>query len=461
MPLGITLRATRVALAAAASSALLLLPSASAEQREFLVHEEAAPALTSDDECSAEGGEGCALNALQLRAHKKNEAEHESLLQMTGSELEARRDFEAENRTGIWHYALPCYYSCNKKPGFCENYCGPMNACCKYEISGDPPECHGVRFWPVLSFYTCVSTGIQESTPDANKVPTGGGTSGPQELIYANSPDLLKPSDAPVLTFYMYRSQSSENYDPENQNMASLAGVLWYLHNEIVWHPNLQRSGTNFATPKTRIEKFKVSTKATQPLWDLGMNFGVVNAFDLTKCTGPYDCTNFKEYGYPVGCENWLGGEASFPHGQWVDQNMYPGATWYSLPGPCSSKGFGEKTEACMMSEPGGACRNQTVPTGAGDCTYVYEKVGEISIDELEGINSQGAFVAMGYQEYNKDTDKGYGTDFWNGKMSMTANQNRIDAASALFKKHYPDQEDLADPPCDFNKNKFYAYASR
>jgi len=346
---------------------------------------------------------------------------------------------------------LPCWYKCGGA-GFCDNYCGPNNACCRYMASGNPPECHSVRWWPVLTFHTCVQTGIKAEEP-----PAGGVAPAPAPYIFSHVPALLKPSDAPLLEFYMYRVQSAENYDPENQDMANIGGALWYLHNEIVWHKSLQRSGTYFATAKTRIEKFKVSTRATQPLYDAGMNFGVVNAFDLTRCTGPYHCDNFKTYGYAVGCEKWSDREAAFPHSQWYGKNFYPGATWYSLPGPCSSRGLGQKTKACLKSEPGGACYNTTAPpTGAGDCTYSYKRVGEVTINELEGLIDPGTFKAMGGSEYNKYSDKGVHMSFWDGKDDVDACQRRINSLEALFKSKYPDLPDLPDPACDFDKYKFY-----
>ena len=43
-----------------------------------------------------------------------------------------------------------------------------------------------------------------------------------------------------------------------------------------------------------------------------------MNEFDITECTGPFECENFKRFGYTVGCENWVAGSpANFPHQKW------------------------------------------------------------------------------------------------------------------------------------------------
>ena len=44
----------------------------------------------------------------------------------------------------------------------------------------------------------------------------------------------------------------------------------------------------------------------------------VMNEFDITECTGPFECENFARFGYTVGCENWIeGSPGNFPHQQW------------------------------------------------------------------------------------------------------------------------------------------------
>jgi len=248
--------------------------------------------------------------------------------------------------------------------------------------------------------------------------------------------------------FYMYRVQNDQDYAPENQNMANLAGAMWYLHNEIVNNRLERRYG------KTRIQRFKVKTKATQPLADTGLDFGVRYAFDAGNCTGPYDCgKQFDHYGYFVGC-NYVD---QFPTSQWAKKVHYPNATWYSLPGKCSSRRYYEHTEECELEEPGGACGD---PTGQGNCTYSYEEAGEISIDELEGIADFRAFARAGGWEYNNGTDRGVHMTFWDDKYNDTACLRRLHRAQALFDQLYPNdtlEEELPAPPCDFDFTLFYA----
>lgn len=260
--------------------------------------------------------------------------------------------------------------------------------------------------------------------------------------------------------FYMYRVQNDEDYSPENQNMASIGGALWYLHNEIVIH-HWNRGGTYASTPKTRIERFEVKTRATPKLYKRGMNFGVVNTYDLGKCTGPFKCENVQEYGPVVGCEQWQQGKNlkynnTFPHQQWVGKNLYPNAIWYSLPGACSSHKFWNQVGHCGQREPSGACPPGVTPTGEKDCTYSYKKIGEIRISDLEGIKSFNDLVVNGGREYDPETDAGVNMHFWDDVRSVRACQERIDRVIRLFQDKYPEQRTLEDPICDFDVNKFY-----
>ncbi|CAK9050233.1 unnamed protein product [Durusdinium trenchii] len=255
-----------------------------------------------------------------------------------------------------------------------------------------------------------------------------------------------EPSDAPVFTFYVYRASSEEGSDLlDNINVGNLAGTLWYLQNEVV-----------FVRPRkfniSKIVRYKISTKSTTPLYDLGMNFGVRFAYDSAQCDGPWSCDlNYDRFGYFVGCNN-LG---SFPFPTY--DIHYPGAKWYALPGPCSSKTYQDKDAKCIKEQPGGRCDG--TPTGQGNCTYSIEVVGSLTIDEIDGIKDYHEFIHTGGVEFNKTLDKGEGCTFWNNMNVTAKNIERVEKVRALFEKKYPDQpldEDMEAPACDFNFTAFY-----
>lgn len=268
---------------------------------------------------------------------------------------------------------------------------------------------------------------------------------------------LVKNSTAPLMTFHLFRVQSDTNYSCcANADLTTAGAAMFYLHNEIVWHAK-SRSGTNFADPKTRIVRYKVMTKATQPLFDLGMNFGVMHEFDITECTGPFECENFKRFGYTVGCENWVeGSAANFPHQKWNTLNKYPEAAWFSLPGPCPMAKLGQKSKGCLETQPGGKCPGEMEPNGQGDCTYNTQYAGEIKIDKLVGISDYQNFVASGGREYDPLTDQGVHLNFWDGRFDSVLNEWRTRKLMQLFDDTYPSERTIDAPECDFNKWKFY-----
>jgi len=248
----------------------------------------------------------------------------------------------------------------------------------------------------------------------------------------------------------MYRVQNDEEYAPENQNMASLAGAMFYLHNEIVWHVPRRFN-------KTRIQKFRIRMKAPQPLYEKGMTFGTRVAFDRGMCTGPFECEKWWErYGYYVGCND----VGSFPTSQWEDTCKYTNAVWYSLPGQCPSREIRDKTWTCRGTEPGGVCPPGVEPSGSGNCTYSHELVGEISLNELSGIQGDyGEFIRLGGREYNQWSDRGVMTDFWDWKYSQYHCDQRVAKANEMFKIKFPDvptDDELPPPRCNFNYQSFY-----
>lgn len=233
---------------------------------------------------------------------------------------------------------------------------------------------------------------------------------------------LDRPSSGKLLTFYMYRAQNDQNFVLENVNAANLEGAMWYLQNEVV--SGVYGAGMKFGI--TRIRRIKIQMKATQPLLDEGMNFGVRVAFDSGQCTGPNCDFDWKKYGFNVGCNNL--GDFPFPK----YDTYYDGGIWYSLPGPCPSKTYLDKPAACRASEPGGRCAS---PSGSGDCTWSYEDAGEIGLEPLYA----------GYSGYH---------EFWANPNDSAANAKKVSVARALFAEKYGDDPPV--PACDFNFDQFY-----
>jgi len=211
----------------------------------------------------------------------------------------------------------------------------------------------------------------------------------------------------------MYRAQSEASYPLENINTADLAGVMWYLHNEVI-----------VAQPRKykidRIKRYKVTVKNTWEFWNAHKRqFGAFVAYDAGRCSSPVCKDIYHQYGFIVGCQvqplsvaGYLGRhQTNWQCKEGQDECRAP--IWYSLPGPCPAKGIPNndidpnrvgldvnkyKSAECVERMPGGHCKAGKDATGSPDCTYSYEEAGEIFLDELVGISEK-------YSDYN---------EFWN-----------------------------------------------
>lgn len=240
----------------------------------------------------------------------------------------------------------------------------------------------------------------------------------------------VKESQSVPMTFYMYRAQSGSTYPPENCNLASASGVMWYLHNEVV-----RICPRKFDI--SRILRYNVTVYNPSQVFAVRAGqFGHFTQFDSGKCTVD-SCEDFwSSYGYMVGCQP----QAETFH--------YHNSFWYSLPGSCPDKDFTSKTDACKQSAPGGKCDN---PNGNSTCTWHAEPAGEVSIDDLSGIKDFDQFCASGNVEYDPNTDAGRGTSFWNDRNNNTRNADRVLKLMQLFARNVPVDDAMAmpDPLCD------------
>jgi hypothetical protein len=283
----------------------------------------------------------------------------------------------------------------------------------------------------------------------------------------------------------MYRAQSEATYPLENINTADLAGVLWYLHNEVI-----------VALPRKykidRIKRYKVTVKNTWEFWNVHKRqFSPFVAYDAARCSTPVCKDIYNQYGFLVGCQTQDLSIAAYLSPDQTSWNCEKGSddchppVWYSLPGPCPAMGMDNgridpnkvgldvsayKSKECLKKMPGGRCDKAT---GAPDCTYSYEDAGEIFLDELAGIDDYDNFWNYSYvkclkdksehrlsedapcvqnKEYDLKLDKGVGTKFWDGKLDKKKCAARMEAARQLFKKHFPKfPADLEEPACEFD----------
>lgn len=250
----------------------------------------------------------------------------------------------------------------------------------------------------------------------------------------------------------MYRAQDETDYPVENLNLADLAGVLWYLHNEVV-----------VTCPRkfdiSRIRRFRVTMQNTQALRDrIHSVFAPFMAFDSGRCTVPDADNVWQTDGFVVGCQiqrlemgNYRSPVKTAKRCDRVEDDCY-GPVWYSLPGRCPSQYYDGKTPQCTQNQPGGACANKNFTRAdGGECTYFVEDAGEIELDQLTGIVGRYTdFCASGAREYVEGLDQGVSMTFWDNKTNEEACVNRMMAVQSAFHARYPNMPAHIDSPlCD------------
>jgi len=237
-------------------------------------------------------------------------------------------------------------------------------------------------------------------------------------------------------TFYAYRSKTDSTYEDTNVNMANLAGVMWYLHNEVVGH-----CPRKFGI--TRVLRYKITLHPTHALTSTGKNYAPLCHFDRGACTGPLPVlADYKKFGFVVGCD-----KPSF------NQAAYYKATWYSFPGECPDKPIEKKTSSCNRDRPGGLCKPGQ-PWGK-TCTWRKAPAGEITLDAMTHNHNFEKRCKKGFYEYDEDKDRGQGTNFWHGKKEWRVANRRLSWVKKVWHKKYPTMPALAaGPECEYGDPK-------
>jgi len=316
----------------------------------------------------------------------------------------------------VKHARQDCLPSCGRS-GYCK-WCGEGHACCMESAKSiEAPECRGAFGFHRHNRYECVAT-----------------LGSCEFMEVADGESCKKPDKPQSLAFYMYKA-AGPNYPMsfnETGSMGTLGGVMWYLHNDVVTQCP-RRYGVD------RIRRYFVTVKSTDALYAATARmFDRYSDFEDGKAAESWMIDHWTKYGYNPGCLH-------------VDpaktQAAYENAVWYSLPGKCPSRDIFGRTAKCLRQEQGGNC---DAPDGTRTCTWHAQFAGEVFLDELANIPDPATFCSSGKYEFDLETDAGIGSDFWNGKISPAACNNRMKRVYGLFEQKYPGMPRLLNRhPCD------------
>ncbi|KAF0683229.1 Aste57867_24661 [Aphanomyces stellatus] len=148
---------------------------------------------------------------------------------------------------------------------------------------------------------------------------------------------------------------------------------------------------------------------------------------------------------------------------------------WFSYPNSCYLKTFDAKNEECRKKQTGGMCPRGVQPDGI-NCTFSFEVMGFLAIDELVGITSMKNSNGQNFTTFNQFCKAGnteYTTanvsaaiPFWQDPFNRTANAARSKAMMDMYNAKakqagsnmipLPDVKTLTDanPPCYVNSKK-------
>jgi len=214
-------------------------------------------------------------------------------------------------------------------------------------------------------------------------------------------------------------------------NTANLAGVVWYLQNEITTvYSSAPRCPYRFNI--SQLHRFKIKMRVPDEILNqTGMHFGPRFAYDQgkcegrcfpgNKCTGEADCALiYDRFGFILGC-NRFDQKWPFPD---MDTPT-PDGVWYSLPleGRCDGE-----------------------PTGTKDCIWSYEHAGMLELSDLEKRENATAPCCNGIC-----------SSFWHKVTDYWTSKWRIERIGETFQKKYPELPELESPKCDFEPDKVYA----
>ena len=181
--------------------------------------------------------------------------------------------------------------------------------------------------------------------------------------------------------------------------------------------------------------------------------YGQYVTFDSGQCHHNDYC----DYFHGLNKRSVLGPYVGWQNNSDDVRNPTDESYWYSLPGECSEKPWGEKSDACVAAQPSGRCEDGQEPDGE-TCTWKYEMLGQVELDDLVGITAitnpatsepfQNAseYCLAGNIEFERDNETYefvQGLDFWKDPLDRAANKARVDT---LLEKYAAGANNIALP---------------
>ncbi|KAF0719398.1 Aste57867_1070 [Aphanomyces stellatus] len=236
-------------------------------------------------------------------------------------------------------------------------------------------------------------------------------------------------------------------------NTASVEGALFYVQTEgiakgagpacarktnmsYVWFYDIVVANPYFATAEFGLDG------------GITPEYGTYVAMDNGRCTPlqepnilPPACYQYAGLNTQPNLGPFVGGEPRAKH----DKAVYEDNVWFSFPGNCFTTIFDQKKKnpACASVLKGGMCPRRVTPDGT-KCTYSFQVMGYVSIDDVVGITNltssttgkpyvdRTEFCRDGGIEFDFDNPKA-GLPFWADPMNATANKGRSQKMMDLY----------------------------
>ncbi|EGZ08659.1 hypothetical protein PHYSODRAFT_524334 [Phytophthora sojae] len=244
-------------------------------------------------------------------------------------------------------------------------------------------------------------------------------------------------------------------------NMAAVEGALKYVQAECINKPVITD-----CKRKNNI-KYVVfyQTTVVQPTASMDFYANATNQYDFAIEHCPFmamdggQCDPNADGSFPDVCNQYVGANGQPNLGFCVGGSLqdneaiapYPHNYWFSFPNSCPQSRWSDKTDACRAQYAGGMCPLGVDPDGE-TCTFSYEVLGYIPLDDVVGITSMvnsntgktyadyAEFCNAGGVELNVEVSGSQvkwieGLKFWANPGDSNANAKRAEKLVSAYGK--------------------------